>query len=343
MNTPASRQIQWQTQVATVKPYYERFLKWFPDVRALARAPLDRVLKSWEGLGYYSRARHLHAAARQIDRQFGGELPRTMEQLLALPGIGRYTAGAIASIAFGLDEPVLDGNVTRVLCRVFLIARPPKDALTQKMLWDISRRLIPAGRASAFNQALMDLGATVCTPRNPACPKCPLKGICRARAEEMQGELPVKARRKPLPHQEIGAGIVWRNGRVLIDRRKSEGLLGGLWEFPGGKRLKGESLEECVVREVREELGVRVRVRSRLVTVKHAYTHFRITLHAFECDYISGRPRALGCTAWKWARPGELGRFAFPSANQKIIAALRAHTPSRTPTPFPSPSGRGLG
>lgn len=312
-----------QTRVATAVPYFKRFLRRFPDVRALARAPLDAVLKTWEGLGYYGRARNLHCAARTVVSDWGGELPRASQDLLRLPGIGRYTAGAIASIAFGLDEPVLDGNVTRVLCRVFRVDKAPASAKTQRRLWTLARRLIPAGRAGLLNQSLMDLGATVCTPRHSACPRCPLEDLCLAHARGEGEKLPVKVRRKPIPHYEVSAGVVWKRGRILIDRRPSEGLLGGLWEFPGGRCLAGETLEECVVREIREELGIRVRVRRPLVTVKHAYSHFRITLHVFECDHSSGRPKAIACAAWKWVRPKDLDRFAFPQANRKVIAELR--------------------
>jgi len=316
-----------QTQVATVKPYYVRFLEAFPDVHALASAPLDAVLKAWEGLGYYARARNLQRAAGQVIERHEGQLPRTVRDLRALPGIGPYTAGAIASIAFDLDEPVLDGNVRRVLCRVFRIREIPTEPKTERKLWSLARALIPSGKASLFNQALMDLGATICIPRDPRCLVCPIKPACQACAHNEQDELPVKPVRKPTPHHDIAVGIVWRDGRILIDRRNPEGLLGGLWEFPGGKRRPDESLEACVVREVREELGVKVKVRSPLVTVKHAYTHFRITMHAFECGFVSGRPKAIGCAAWKWIKPDELDQYAFPKANLKVIAALREAKP----------------
>jgi A/G-specific adenine glycosylase len=327
-----------QTQVETVTPYFIRFMTRFPTVQALARAPIAAVLKLWEGLGYYSRARNMHAAAKKIASDFGGKLPRTAPELLTLPGIGRYTAGAIASIAFGQDEPVLDGNVTRVLCRVFRIRENPKGAATQEKLWSLARQVIPPGKAGLMNQALMDLGATVCVPRNPRCPTCPaggknekpgfLKkpGFCLARLHNEQNDIPLRIKRKPVPHYDIAAGIIWKGGRILIDQRRPEGLLGGLWEFPGGKRRAGESLKAAVAREAREELGVWVKVIRPLVTVKHAYSHFRITLYAFECRYLSGRPRALGCAAWKWVRPSSLARYAFPAANHKIIAALRAKT-----------------
>ncbi len=311
-----------QTQVGTVVPYYHRFLEKFPDVRSLARADLETVLKLWEGLGYYSRARNIYTAARKVMTDFGGIIPSSVENLRKLPGIGRYTAGAIASIAFGLDEPVLDGNVERVLCRVFYIKENPKETRTHQRLWSLAQMLIPDGRASFFNQAMMDLGATICVPRNPRCPVCPLSKLCEAFRRDKQNTLPVRVKRKPVPHYQVAAGVIWKGGHILIDRRKPEGLLGGLWEFPGGKCEAGETLEGCLAREVREELGIRIKVGEKITAVDHAYTHFRITLHVFECLYLSGRPRAIGCAAWKWIRPGQLKEYPLPKANHKVIAVL---------------------
>jgi A/G-specific adenine glycosylase len=312
-----------QTRVATVVPFYERFLHRFPDVHALAGASRDDVLKTWEGMGYYSRARNLHQAAQQVVAQHDGELPSDVPELRKLPGIGRYTSGAIASIAFSLDEPVLDGNVTRVLCRVFRIAQDPKRGDIQRKLWSLARRLIPRGKAGLFNQAMMDLGATVCVPRKPLCLQCPLRDVCSALAHGQQEQLPLKKPRPPLPHQTIVVGVVWRGKRLLIDQRPEEGLLGGLWEFPGGKVEEGETLEDALLREIREELGIRVRVLGPLATVQHAYTHFRITLHAFECRHVSGRARAIECSDWKWVELERLGEFAFPRANGRLIELLQ--------------------
>lgn len=311
-----------QTQVATVIPYYERFLARFPNVQALANAKLDDVLKVWEGAGYYARARNLHRAAQEIVKRFGGKLPSTVDELMTLPGIGRYTAGAIASIAFQQDAPVLDGNVARVLCRYFNIRRDPKQSATQKQLWQIAKALLPRGRAGDFNQGLMELGATICTPRTPRCDVCPLHRTCEARRLGWQERLPVKAKKKKLPHHEIAVGIIWKRGKILIAQRPPEKLLGGLWEFPGGHRQNNESLQACVRREVKEELDVQVKVGEKIATINHAYSHFSITLHAFHCAWASGRPRAIGCAAWKWVSPNELNDYAFPKANRKVIAML---------------------
>jgi len=315
-----------QTQVKTVIPYYERFLARFPDVFALASARLDDVLKTWEGAGYYARARNLHRAAQEIVARFDGKIPGTVEELLLLPGIGRYTAGAIASIAFQRDAPVVDGNVARVLARHFNIARDLKNAETHKELWALAEKLLPRGRAGDFNQALMELGATVCAPRSPNCNACPLKRSCAARQLNLQEKLPVKSKKKKLPHYEIAVGVVWKRGKVLIARRREDAMLGGLWEFPGGHREKRESLEHCVAREVREELGIEIAVGEKFAAVDHAYSHFAITMHAFHCRHVRGTPRAIGCAAFKWVSPRALSEYAFPKANRMVIEKLLRKT-----------------
>lgn len=317
-----------QTQVATAVPFYERFLARFPDVETLAAASLDEVLKAWEGLGYYGRARNLHRAAQEVVTEHGGRLPDSYEGLLALPGIGRYTAGAIASIAFGRDEPVLDGNVVRVLSRLFAVEEDPQRTKVRSMLWDLATTLLPAGKASRFNQALMDLGATLCTPRALRCPSCPLARLCEAKRLSRQDEFPRPRKKKTIPHIEVAAGLVWdrprssRGARLLITKRREDDMLGGLWEFPGGRREDGETLEECLARELAEELGIEVEIEAPFLTVKHAYSHFRITLTTFHCLHTAGEPRAIGCAEWRWAAPRDLDRYAFARADRRIIAAL---------------------
>ncbi len=312
-----------QTGVQTAIPYYERFLKRFPTVEKLARARLDTVLKHWEGLGYYARARNLHRAARDIVARFDGQVPQTAAELRSLPGIGRYTAGAIASIAFDQRTPVVDGNVERVLCRVFRIREAPKDAAVHKRIWSIAEGLLPAERVGQFNQALMELGAEICTPRNPRCADCPLRRVCEARLHGEQNSLPVRSVKKPLPRHNVVVGVIYRDGRLLIDKRRPEGLLGGLWEFPGGKVRTGESLQAALRRELREELAITVRVNRPLTVVDHTYSHFHVRLHVFECTHVSGRPRCITCDDVKWVRLQDLGRYAFPAANNKIIRVLR--------------------
>ena len=312
-----------QTQVETVIPYFRRFLDRFPTLDALAAAPLGDVLKLWEGLGYYARARNLHKAAIKVAIELQGKWPRTVEGLLALPGIGRYTAGAIASLAFDIDAPVLDGNVSRVLCRVFAIRRDPKATQTRAELWLLAESLLPKGRTGEFNEALMELGATICTPRKPRCGVCPIAKLCLAKRRGLQDQLPIKTKRAPLPHFEVTAAVIRKNGRILIAQRPLSGRLGGLWEFPGGKQEAGETLPQCLRREIKEELGVRIKVGQPIVSIDHAYTHFKITLHAFECQLVSGKPQALQVENFRWVKLSELDKYAFPKTDLKIITTLR--------------------
>ncbi len=320
-----------QTQVATVGPYYERWLARFPTVEALAAAPLDAVLKVWEGLGYYARARNLHRAARLIVAQWEGQLPSDPRSLQRLPGIGRYTAGAIASIAFGRRVPVLDGNVIRVLARLIDLDEDVTGSATRKRLWALAESAVPAARPGDYNQALMELGRKVCRPAragspgssHPHCHACPLGTICQARAAGTQLERPVRPARKRLPHYQVTAGVIWRDGdQMLIAQRPVDDMLGGLWEFPGGKQKGQEPLPDCLKREIREELGIEIEVGEPLLTIRHAYTHFRITLHVFQCRYVSGRPEAIEVADFAWVTHDQLGRYPFPVTDQQIIAAL---------------------
>lgn len=312
-----------QTQVDTVVPYYRRFLERFPDVESLAAADLDDVLKAWEGLGYYARARNLHKAAGIIVERHGGELPRDEKNLRALPGIGPYVAAAIRAIAF--DDPVLavDGNVRRVLSRLNDLADP-----SDRIIKGHGGPLV-AERPGDVNQALMDLGSAICTPRSPRCDVCPIESACLARANGTAAERPGRRAARKRPHYDIAVGVVWRGDEILIAKRAPEGLLGGLWEFPGGKQEPGESLEAAVVREVGEEVGVEVEPGARIAAVDHAYSHFEITLHAFHCRYRAGTPRPLGCQEVKWVRPEELDRYAFPAANRRVLQQLVTVAPDR--------------
>jgi A/G-specific adenine glycosylase len=313
-----------QTQVNTVVPYFERFLERFPDIQSLAQSSLEDVLKLWEGLGYYSRARNLHRAAQIVVEKHEGSLPRTLESLRKLPGVGPYTAGAIASIAFGVDAPVLDGNVIRVLTRLYDIDENIDQASVQKKLWKFANDLLPPGRSGLWNEALMDFGRLMCLPATPLCQECPLTGMCAAYANGTQHLRPVKNARLPLPHYDVAAGvIVGSDGRLLITRRPLDGLLGGMWEFPGGKRHLAETLEECLAREIEEELGIQITVQGMITHIQHSYTHFKITLYAYWCAYQGGEPRMIGCIDWAWVSVDELDRYAFPVADKKILQLLK--------------------
>lgn len=311
-----------QTQVATVIPYFGRFINRFPSFRALAEADLQSVLMLWEGLGYYSRARNLHAAAKLIIEEFGGEPPRTADELRQFPGIGPYTAAAIASIAFGAPVPSVDGNLLRVFSRFWGLETPLRE---KSLADDIRGRLSPLiglVNPSHFNQAMMEIGALVCRPRNPLCDRCILSKYCVAFKTGRTTELPVVKPAVKLPHYRIGAGVVCKNGRILIARRHETQMLGGLWEFPGGKQLKKEPLKKTVAREVFEETGVRCRVVSSIVTVKHSYSHFKITLTAFWCRWLAGHARAKASAELKWIRPSELKNYPMPRANRRVVDAM---------------------
>jgi A/G-specific adenine glycosylase len=298
-------------------------MKEFPTIQALARAELGDVLKAWEGLGYYARGRNLHRAAQIIIEEHGGRLPDSREALLALPGIGPYTVGAILSLAFAQDAAVLDGNVRRVLSRLYAIGDDPREAETRRRLWALAEAVIPPGRAGRFNEALMDLGAMVCTPRGPHCGVCPLDAVCEALAEGDPEGYPPRRRRAPTPHYNVAAGVIWQGERLLIAQRPLDGLLGGLWEFPGGKQESGETLRESLQRELREELDIEVLVGDKITVVRHAFTHFRITVYAFDCRYLSKKaPKALGVRDWRWVLLGELEDYALPVVDRKIAAAV---------------------
>lgn len=318
-----------QTQVDTVIPYYHRFLETYPTIERLAAADLDGLLKVWEGLGYYTRARNLHKAARAVVENHAGQIPDNLDALLSLPGVGRYTAAAVGSIAFGLAAAALDGNVIRVLSRLDCIKDDPSKPKIREQLWQRAEDLLDPAHPGDFNQAMMELGATVCLPRNPLCLTCPVAGLCLARQCGLQDKLPVRKKAAKLPLQVVAVGLIWKAGKLLIDKRKPKGLLGGLWEFPGGKRLRGEKLPATIVREAKEELDIAIEAGRQVCVVEHAYSHFRVRLHVFDCRFISGRVRCRSCDDFRWIRPQDLDRFAFPGANRKIFAFIHPGKSSR--------------
>jgi A/G-specific adenine glycosylase len=307
-----------QTRVETVIPYFKKWMELFPDIKSLAAASQEQVLSAWEGLGYYSRARNLQRAAQMIAAQHNGRLPEQVRALRRLPGIGAYTAGAIASIAFGADEPALDGNIRRVLARVFDVQEPARSPQGEQILWELAAVNLPPGKAGEYNQALMDLGATVCTPRSPNCAGCPLNELCQAYKLGIQEQRPVRSVRPETPHYTVAAAVIQRNGHVLITRRPEKGLLGGMWEFPGGKLQENEDLLACLRREIQEELGVGVRVADPLGVYRHAYTHFRVTLHAFRCSLEEGEPRPIEASDLRWVAPSDLQGFPMGKIDRQI-------------------------
>lgn len=311
-----------QTRVDQARAYFERFMSRFPSLESLAKASIDEVLKVWEGLGYYARARNLHRAAQTAYAEYG-KVPDTYEALIALPGIGPYTASAIASIAFDLPHAVLDGNVIRVLSRVFNVREDVRTPQTRRRLQKLAESLLDREAPGDHNQALMELGALVCTPTKPDCGRCPLKPDCAGLATNAISLLPFKSRRPRVPHHDVVVGLIRdRHGRYLITKRPTDAMLGGLWEFPGGKREENESLRDALKREMKEELNVHVSVGNEAFHIRHAYTHFRITLHAFCCRIDSGSPGTTNGMPLAWVHATDMDDYAFPRASRKLIEYL---------------------
>ena len=311
-----------QTRVETVIPYWQRFLTLFPDVHALATAELDDVLGAWAGLGYYARARNLQATARLIDEHHGGRLPDDAETLQTLPGIGRYTAGAVASIAFDRPEPVLDGNVKRVLTRLLGIREDIGRPAVIERLWQEAGVLVHGPHPGDLNQALMELGATICTVRTPRCANCPVSRFCDARAQGDAESLPIKARKKPARKVEAVAALVIRRGKALAVRRPTRGLLGGLWDLPGGDLAPGETPRAGLTRALRERAGLKISRVSALGAVEHTFTHRRLTLHVYRASTSTDRIRLDGFAGHKWLAPGAISSLPHAVVTAKALGLL---------------------
>ena len=313
-----------QTRVDQAEPYYRRFVERFPTVQHLARADLDDVLLCWEGLGYYSRARNLHEAARRVVDEFDGMIPHAETDLRSLPGVGPYTAAAVLSIAYDQPRAALDGNAVRVLSRIFQVDGDVRKAKTKRRLASLADDLIDPECPGEFNQAVMELGATVCVPRSPDCGRCPVADFCASAAAGDPENYPVTARRPPVPHYHVAVGVIFNEtGEVLIQKRPEDAMLGGLWEFPGGKQEADESIRDTCMRELAEELGVTIQVGDVFHTLSHAYSHFRITLHAFVGRIVDGEaPVQPGRI--EWVAPPLLQNYAFPRANRRLIERLHA-------------------
>ena len=310
-----------QTRVEYVRGYYQRFLDAFPTLEDLATADINDVLCMWEGMGYYARAHNLHTAARAVVAS--GRRPSNCTELRALPGIGPYSSRAIASIAFGEPVAAVDGNVRRVISRIFA---HQGDSI--KVIQELADSLLSGTRPGDYNQAVMELGSQVCTSKRPQCTTCPVQSYCLAWSGGAPELYPMPKKKGPIPHYDIAAAVLRdTSGRIFIQQRASKGLLGGLWELPGGKAKPGESGPETCARELHEELGVQVEVGRLVGKVDHAYSHFRITLRVYECVIINGEPVSTEGLATTWAAPRELQKFAFPKANRRILDLL---TPSAT-------------
>ena len=311
-----------QTRVETVIPYYREWLAVFPDVHSLAAADERQVMRLWEGLGYYSRARNMLRTARLLVEQQAGRFPDSVAELKKLPGIGDYIAGALASIAFGRDEVALDGNGLRVLARLVEFGQPVNEAAGKAAIRGLMQSMLPPGRAGDFNQAIMDLGATICVPRNPQCEQCPLQQHCSAYKNNTQDTIPFKIKKKPIPQYTVVAAVIRQGGKVLVDKRRADGLLGGLWEFPGGKVEEGEDLQTALTREIMEELGVDIAVYAALGTYRHAYTHFKVVVTAFSAEILRGEPAALAADEIQWVEPAELDQYPMGKVDRLIAHSL---------------------
>ncbi len=318
-----------QTQMDRGVIYFKRWIDRFPSVRAVAEADQQEILKYWEGLGYYARARNLQKAAKVIAGEFNGEVPFDYQQLLTLPGIGPYTAAAIASVAGNQDVAVVDANVTRVYARLFDLDRPVKESLSRKRLAAMAQKLLPRGRARIYNQALMDLGGLVCLPKNPRCEVCPLSAFCRAKQAGTIAQRPVIGPGKKIITVEKVAGIIRHGNRIFIQQRQPEAVWGGLWEFPGGE-LQGGEPETEIVLHILLETGLAVRVILPVTTVVHHYTRYKIVLHSFLCELIGKNTQATLHSAvdCRWILPVELDQYAFPAGPRKILEHLKTISPS---------------
>jgi A/G-specific adenine glycosylase len=322
-----------QTRAETVIPYFARFLARFPTLASLAAAPIDEVLALWSGLGYYARARNLHAAARLVVKRHAGRIPVDEAALLALPGVGRYTAGAIRSIAFGERAPVLDGNVTRVLSRLFAMPGDPQEPRVSRKLWDLARALVSRGPPGEVNQGLMELGATVCTPGVPDCHQCPLRLHCAAHARGEVERFPEPRARRKVPEVEIVAALILRGPgeRVLLARRPPHGLWGGLWDLPGGERAPGEEPATALRRALREQFGLPVQVGERLALLHHLLTHRKMVLRVYRSTLERGvrRSGSQRASCWHWYTPAEIARLPLSRLTARALCAAGVTLPAR--------------
>ncbi|MGJ3522664.1 A/G-specific adenine glycosylase [Nitratidesulfovibrio sp. D1] len=327
-----------QTQMERGVGYFLRWMTRFPDAASVAAASEDELLKVWEGLGYYSRVRNLHKAAKALVERHGGELPDDPEAIRALPGIGPYTAGAIAGIAFNRDVTCIDANVERVLSRVFDIDTPVRAQPAAGRIRALAAALLPPGRARDFNQALMELGALVCR-KKPQCASCPLASLCESLRLGIPHERPVPGRKQPITPLEVATGVLVHGGRIYIQKRPDEGVWAGFWEFPGGCVEKDETPDAAIVREYAEETAFRIAVRDKLAVIRHGYTTYRVTLHCYLCALDDAPGGGNGCgpspasappappvldaaTEYRWVEFAELPRFTFPAGHRKLIDQL---------------------
>jgi A/G-specific adenine glycosylase len=315
-----------QTQMERAVVYFQRWTERFPDIASVARASEEEVLRLWEGLGYYSRARNIHKTARLLVADHNGRLPADHRLLRTLPGIGPYTAGAVMSLAFNQEFPIVDANIERLFSRVFNIAESVKTKKNNTFIWQTARDLIPTGNTRNFNQALMELGALICTPKNPACVRCPLNGLCEALRLGTVHERPIQPPNPKSIRIEMATGVLIHKGKVFIQRRPAHGVWANLWEFPGGRLESGETPEAALVREFSEETELAVRCLDKIRVIKHNYTRYRVFLHCYLCALQNNHsiPRLHAAQEYRWIGGETLADFAFPTPHRRLIRIMRS-------------------
>ncbi len=311
-----------QTQVIKVIDYYERFIARFPSVEHLADSPLHDVLKVWEGLGYYARARNLHKAANVIMKEYDGEIPKEYEKFRKLPGVGDYSAAAVMSIAYDKPYAAVDGNVKRVLARLFQLEERINDTSSAKVFQQKADKLLDRQQPGIFNQAMMELGATVCRPQSPTCLVCPVSMYCEVFQSGDQNAYPRRHNTAAIPEHQMVAVVIYRDSKVLLIQRPLDGLLGGLWEFPNGRVLENETTKDGCLRNLTEVVNLNVSNLKYLTSVKHAFTHFKIVVDVFECDYESGELVLDGPIDAKWVDVAEIKDYPLPRATHKFLDKL---------------------
>ena len=312
-----------QTQVRKVLQYYQKFIDQFPDLDSLANADLQQILKAWEGMGYYARARNLHNAAHILLTEKGGIIPDTYHDFKKLPGAGEYITAAVLSQTFNAPYAVVDGNVKRVLSRVFLIDAPVNLSSSKVIFKEHANLLLDQSKPGNFNQAIMELGAIICRPKNPKCQECPITCFCGSFRTSQQNKYPITVKSKSTPEYHIAVGIIHNNGHILITQRQLKGLLGGLWEFPGGRVKQGENAEQACIRKVKEKINLDVEITGFLTRINHAYTHFKIVMDVFDCGIQSGKVTLNGPADYRWIDIAEIDHFPFHAANHKFIPLLK--------------------
>jgi len=311
-----------QTQVDTVIPYYNRFVQRYPQLHNLAQAPEEEVLKLWEGLGYYRRCHHFIQAVRDVQVRYGGTVPDDPDAFRALPGVGDYTTAAVLSIAYGRVLPVVDGNVIRVMTRVFRISGDVGKAGTKKQIHAAMGRIMSHERPGDFNQAVMELGALVCTPRQPRCGSCPIVERCGAFLHDETSRYPLIEKKAKVPEYKVGLALIFNDGRFLIQKRPSSGHLAGLWELPGGKAGPGETVEQALLRKCREDLGLDVDIREFLGDARHVYSHFKIHVTVYRCHIGTQQEKALRHQPLAWISEKDIDRYPFPAANHRLFKKI---------------------